>query len=406
MGVLRTILALAVMFHHSPSTNVFWFGGELAVLIFFMISGFYMSLIYTTKYSLHENGEILFYSNRALRLYPVYLIAFILTLTFSRSPSIAIFFTLLLFFMISGFYLSLIYIKNDSSLKTGQSIFYSNRALHLYPNYFFALFLFLAPNPFLNPEGDEFFSTKFWLFMDFPSILSNFFLLGADTLLFFNKVTIVGQAWSLGSEVFFYLMVPFVITRPFVVVVLLVGSFSVEAFFIAGGRDYHTFLYRLFPSVLAFFLMGTLGFYIYNKAKDHAISRYIGIGGIAFLFLYIACKIYQYEGIFVGFFDAYLASVQAYILIFALALFIPFLFIATKNSKIDRFIGNLSYSIYLFHVFIIDLCRRFSPPTFLDNSDSFLAVTVILTILFSICVYFIIEKPIDAIRQKRVDNAL
>jgi peptidoglycan/LPS O-acetylase OafA/YrhL len=352
---------------------------------------------------LHENdGGILFYGNRALRLYPVYFIALILNLTFSHSPSIAKFFILLMYFMISGFYLSLLYTKNDSSLKTGQSIFYSNRALHLYPNYFFALFIFFV----LYPQDDEFFNPKYWIFMDFYSTISNLTLLGADTLIFFNKATIVGPAWSLGSEILFYLMVPFIVTRPFVVVVLLVGSLSVQAFFIANGYEYHTFLYRLFPSVLAFFLMGNLGFYIYNKAKDYSLSRYIGIGGITFFIIYIACKSYQYEGFFVGFFDAYLASVKAYILIFALALFIPFLFIATKNSKIDRFIGNLSYSIFLFHVTVIDLCRRFSSSTFSDNSDSFLAVTVILTILFSICVYFIIEKPIDSIRQKRVDNAL
>jgi len=42
-----------------------------AVEAFFIVSGFYMSLILTQKYG--DKGLWLFYSNRLLRLYPLYL---------------------------------------------------------------------------------------------------------------------------------------------------------------------------------------------------------------------------------------------------------------------------------------------------------------------------------------------
>ena len=39
---------------------------------FFFISGFYMSLILNEKYNIDARGAWLFYSNRFLRIYPIY----------------------------------------------------------------------------------------------------------------------------------------------------------------------------------------------------------------------------------------------------------------------------------------------------------------------------------------------
>ena len=76
MGYLRFILALFVVISHSNSNilipffnntdlTLYNFGGRNAVGLFFMISGFYMSLILTDKY---KNSIKTFYVNRALRI--------------------------------------------------------------------------------------------------------------------------------------------------------------------------------------------------------------------------------------------------------------------------------------------------------------------------------------------------
>jgi peptidoglycan/LPS O-acetylase OafA/YrhL len=160
MGVLRLLLAIAVSFEHlaTSSTSPFlWFGGRIAVVIFFIISGFYMGLIYTTKYSQCKNGLMLFYSNRALRIYPVYL---------------------------------------------------------------FTLVLFAWTN------AGSFFDSRYWHSPDIFIPLANLLIFGSDAVLiagYFRDgalvpaTIIVPPVWSLAVELTFYLMVPFIVKRTFVV---------------------------------------------------------------------------------------------------------------------------------------------------------------------------------------------
>jgi len=75
MGVLRFLLAIAVVCTHTPLGFQFT-GGRIAVETLFMISGFYISLILHTTY----NDKVLFWSNRILRLMPGYYVVAALTL--------------------------------------------------------------------------------------------------------------------------------------------------------------------------------------------------------------------------------------------------------------------------------------------------------------------------------------
>ncbi|MEK6790185.1 MAG: acyltransferase family protein, partial [Deltaproteobacteria bacterium] len=80
LGLLRTILAVAVVIVHS--SGIFGYnvvGGMVAVQSFYIISGFYMSLILNEKYT----DLYVFYTNRILRLYPIYLVVVLLTLIIS-----------------------------------------------------------------------------------------------------------------------------------------------------------------------------------------------------------------------------------------------------------------------------------------------------------------------------------
>jgi len=80
MGIIRLILALTVVAAHSTaifgSTLV---GGKIAVQSFYIISGFYMSLILNEKYVGKFNSYFLFLSNRFLRLFPIFWVVLILT---------------------------------------------------------------------------------------------------------------------------------------------------------------------------------------------------------------------------------------------------------------------------------------------------------------------------------------
>jgi len=75
MGTVRILLALSVLLAHSRTVICFGvklIGGFLAVKLFFVVSGFYMGMILKEKYSNTNNRIFLFWSNRFLRIFPVY----------------------------------------------------------------------------------------------------------------------------------------------------------------------------------------------------------------------------------------------------------------------------------------------------------------------------------------------
>ena len=78
MGLLRFLLALAVASGHASGflgINIFYphVPGSHAVQIFCMISGFLIALILSGKYADTAQGNWIFYSNRAVKIYLPYL---------------------------------------------------------------------------------------------------------------------------------------------------------------------------------------------------------------------------------------------------------------------------------------------------------------------------------------------
>jgi peptidoglycan/LPS O-acetylase OafA/YrhL len=70
MGLLRLILALTVVIAHSKAAFGLRFTADIgAAEVFFMISGFYISIILDKKYT-GEGSYTLFLSNRFLYLFP------------------------------------------------------------------------------------------------------------------------------------------------------------------------------------------------------------------------------------------------------------------------------------------------------------------------------------------------
>jgi peptidoglycan/LPS O-acetylase OafA/YrhL len=90
-----------------------------------------------------------------------------------------------------------------------------------------------------------------------------------------------------------------------------------------------------------------------------------------------------------------LASVGALLLIF---LAIPALFRASRDSNFDRYLGELSYPIYIGHLWVIWLIGM--SMTF--QSDLLhLAVVTVLTVLLAIALYAWVDRPVDRWRQRR-----
>jgi peptidoglycan/LPS O-acetylase OafA/YrhL len=84
MGLIRTLLALSIVIHHSfPLYGLTLLGREPALKSFYVISGFYMALILNEKYIGKNGGYKLFISNRFFRIFPSYWLILGLTVLFN-----------------------------------------------------------------------------------------------------------------------------------------------------------------------------------------------------------------------------------------------------------------------------------------------------------------------------------
>ena len=166
MGAIRFTLALSVAVWHLPCAPFRLLNAAVAVLAFFTISGFYMAMVLSEKYPAAKS----FYAARFLRLYPAYAaVAAFMVLWFVLTNSPTAFTTRL-----------------PVSLAEQTVLAFLNIAVAGQDFYEFSRNAFGSGN-FLNAQ---------WM--------------------------LVGQAWSLSSEIFFYCLAPFAVRSAARTIALLV----------------------------------------------------------------------------------------------------------------------------------------------------------------------------------------
>ena len=89
---------------------------------------------------------------------------------------------------------------------------------------------------------------------------------------------------------------------------------------------------------------------------------------------------------------------KPYLYFIAFFISIPFIFLLTKKSKLDSSIGELSYPIYISHVFLLLIIQSLKIP-FIESKGTTL---IIFSVIFSILLNVFITSKIEKIRQKRV----
>ena len=367
MGVLRLLLALLVVYVHCRSPfGPLGVSAENAVQIFFMISGFYMTLVLREKYALPGGlGVRAFYVNRGLRLLPAYFLVAAAT-----------------------------------------------------------LFLCLFSKPLLGWEMPPAAALRAWHeagWLEWPALLwlgvTQLSMAGLETFNFFSlpaidaaapgasagpqpwELLLVPQAWSLSLELYFYLLAPVLVTRrPGIVLGLLLASFALRlALWQFAGLYGGPWSYRFFPAELMFFLLGALAYHAYAGWTDTgspqpgqaaAWQRFWLRGLLAALAAAAVLISRSGQPFSPGHVIAPLVTALAF-------LALPMLFLKTRKMRTDHLLGELSYPVYIVHFLIIWMVGQESYPA---GAGQFVLVAA-LTLLAAYGLYRYVDLPIDRWRH-------
>jgi peptidoglycan/LPS O-acetylase OafA/YrhL len=349
MGAIRILLALSVVFWHVPGQHFRLLNAAVAVLLFFVISGFYMALVINEKYAPSGPDWIRrFYLARFLRLYPLYaaMCAFMVACYWlTRNPNV---FTWRL------------------PVTAGEQV-----ALVLLNIGVFGQDLY----ELMNHIGGE----------QVRSLFSKGFFNGGYML--------VGQAWSLSPEIFFYSLAPLVVRSPARIVALLAASLSIRFAFVAAGWTSGFWCYWFFPSTMCLFALGSLSYFLYRRVRGWRWSGPVGWCALAGMVAWMLALSVMYRvALPVDATDS-LDQPRFWVTYLTFAALLPFVFCATKAIALDRLIGDLSYPLYLVHGVVLGLIwNRMGRP---QDSIVFVAAAVAASILAALVLRCAVELPAE-----------
>lgn len=357
LGTLRILLVTAVVIAHTgPIAGLTLTGAVVAVHTFFIVSGFYMALVLTEKYA-GPHAYRLFIGNRILKLFPPYWAVLALTLLVSIVSIAA---------QSDGMFLRA-YVDNAGVLGLGTVVVLAASNL---------VILGQDAVMFLRPSADRALAFTSDFAATEPPLYT--FLL-------------VPQAWSLAVEFWFYLSAPFLVARrTWTLVALACVSLAWRAVnYRVFGWNHDPWTYRFFPTELIFFLAGIMSYRLYRQIRVWGWPHWT-VQGLS-LALPGLMLLYQFVP------NHYPKSAFLYCTV---VLLMPFGFLATRESRWDRALGDLAYPMFVGHLVVLNVIVALAPQ--LAYATLLPPLTLLATAGLSYVLLRLVSDPIDTVRQARV----
>lgn len=340
-GVYRTLLALAVVFHHLLSVPVI---GHYAVHGFFILSGYLMTFIMHRTYGYTFVGRVSFAVNRFLRLYPAYWTILLLS-------------TLAIFFVGESnaiAYRAYMYLPN-SVYETAQNVSL------LYVDVFPA-----AVKPRISPPTWALTIELFFYFLiglgvsRSKRMTTGWFLLSVMYMLTTHLLGL-GYAYRYGF--------------------LLAGSlpFSIGSML----YHYHGTLKRHVASVqITTSLISLAALFLLNSLAAHILE---------------SLKVYGVEWASIPFYANY--AIHAAVIVVLIEGKMPRL-----SAAQDKKIGDYSYPLYLVHwqMGLVSSMLLWGRPIRGFNAKGILSLILALLLSFCLCfaIFRLVDEPVEKLRKK------
>jgi peptidoglycan/LPS O-acetylase OafA/YrhL len=366
VGALRLCLALLVATAHLAAVVKaipVWLIGHavFAVRAFFVLSGFYMALVLSERY----DRPWAFYASRLMKLLPIYWLISVVTILGAAAVA-----------------------PSDLLPPFGIGAQWQRTSLVALP---------LTPLAYTAATLTTLVGSDSWVWLGFAVTTGAWSTAPAygpyaTSVLGFSGAP---QAWTLGLELWFYLLAPFLVRMSTTWLVgLIAASLGLRACcqaYIAGT----VYDRALFPLELVFFLLGIVAF-----RCGPAIARLnAGMLATSLIATIGLCAVAYFEFISTGPYPSWVTACAPFA---ALAVTIPFLFLVTKSSGIDAALGALSYPAYVaqFLVFAIVYQAATRLPSIDPTWWAALLLNLACLVVFSIATDRMIAQPVDRLRLR------
>jgi len=232
------------------------------------------------------------------------------------------------------------------------------------------------------------------------NIISHFLFLFGFNKYWINSV--VGVEWSVFCEVFFYLSLPLLFNyiknkktaiklALFSVFISFIFKYFIQYFY-PGDSLLYEWSSLFILSNYCYFTFGIILYFLFKDNK-HYNFNVLTIGWIFFIILIGLILIIQPTH-----FGALLSSIPLALLVFLMRYKFPLTYIF--NNKLTRFVGKISYSIYLVHFMVLGLFAKLviNSNLLFFNQNIFTRLlgifgAVFFVIIISMISYRLIERP-------------
>lgn len=372
MGHFRLLLALLVVVAHTVTPHSYSvIDGQVAVRLFFTVSGFYMAMILTEKYTVAKPRRLwLFYSNRALRILPLLWLAVFL--------EVALAIVLLRAQALPENHWFLLMEKLVHERKVPLVLSYVAAQIS---GFGIDSFFLISLDPDLTP-------------CLYPGKIEGF-IRGWQPLP-------LAHAWSISCELCFYLCSPLLnrLRSSMLSAILVLSVFASSGLGYVLPHHIATVAGSFwFPFQIGFFALGILAYRLSGLARVGPKSHE-ALARMFIVLVFFVCIIFYSQ-------VTALSYKFSQVLLYGLALLgIPILFQSTAHSEWDRKIGELSYPVYLVHISVKEallspLAIEWVGPEF-QGSAGLALTTMLVSCGVAWLMLRLVDRPINAWRQYRV----
>ncbi|WJJ94741.1 acyltransferase family protein [Neopusillimonas aromaticivorans] len=263
------------------------------------------------------------------------------------------------FYLISGYVMSGL-LQRHYPTPSAAGNFYVDRALRLMPQYLFYAVLTLlwyhfASLPAGNASVDHFLGAT----PDVGDYINNLLVVPLNYYMWngSDHFTLVPPAWSLGAEIQFYLLAPFLLLvappwgqrlRPFFLIVFVI-ALLVAVLALAGVVNSDWFGYRLLPGVLSYFFLGAL----LHRCHQASVGSGHGAGRRAYGLVFGAVLLAMFAGV-LAYAHGSLRQPYNQEVLLGLVIIFPLLHLLARRRRQhwDELAGDVSYGVFLNHFLI------------------------------------------------------